>query len=158
MADLLTGSPPAVIFHQGVFGFFHGEWIPVPTPDVLLFQVMHYVFCIIPLIFWISSLISRRVCEAHFPVQDTKKFIDGRKYKSCTETVVSLSPTYLRLDVLFYIALTIINVKIVYIKAQSLMGSICLLFSPGFAWTIPLAGLVTLARWNAHIPYRVKAE
>lgn len=153
LADLLTGSPPAVIFHQGVFGYFHGEWLPVPTPDVLLFQAMHHIFCVMPLMFGISLLMSRRMCEALSQQHSSKKVTDPPDTLS-----VGLKQSYTVLDVAFGIFLLLINIKFVYIKSWKLMGSVSILFSPGFAWTIPLAVLLTSAKWNAYITVKHKVE
>lgn len=152
LADLLTGSPPAVIFHQGVFGYFHGEWLPVPTPDVLLFQVMHHVFCVMPLMLIISLIMSRRLCEA-LSQPTGQKTADPPHALS-----VGLKQTYTLLDVAFGFCLLLVNIKFVYMKSWKLMGSVSILFSPGFAWTIPLAVLLTSAKWNAYITVKHKVE
>lgn len=152
LADLLTGSPPAVIFHQGVFGYFHGEWLPVPTPDVLLFQAMHHILCVMPLMLIISLLMSRRLCEA-LSQPTGQKIADSPHALS-----VGLKQTYTLLDVAFGFFLLLVNIKVVYIKSWKLMGCVSIFFSPGFAWSIPLAILLTSAKWNAYITVKHKVE
>lgn len=143
LADVLTGAPPAVIFHQGVFGFFHGQWLAVPTPDVLLFQMMHFIFCLVPLLIWISIVMARRVVQEGRAL--TPEQLKG------TSIMIPLKPTISIFDAAFFLFILFFNAKFVYKKAYILMGSLSVLISPGFSWSAVLCGLVSLARWNAYI-------
>lgn len=115
VADLLSGHSLFVVFHHGVVGYVNDEWVIVPTPDVLLVQVMHLLLCIGPMLLWLALAIGHRQGP-------------GGQYRG-RMTVV---------EILSLGLIVAINTKVVYTKAYILMGYQCLLLSPGFAWTIPL--------------------
>ena len=123
VADLLSGHSLFVVFHHGVVGYINNEWVTVPTPDVLLVQVMHLLLCIGPILVWIATVVGCR---------------QGSTAKRLNRNLTIP-------EVVSLLSIIAINTKIVYTKAYILMGYQCLLLSPGFAWTIPL-GLLALLK------------
>lgn len=119
VADLLSGHSLFVVFHHGVIGYINYEWVVVPTPDVLLVQVMHLLVCIGPMLVWIAIVVGQRP-------------VDGQR-----------KPGISSIEGIFLACIIAMNIKVVYIKAYILMGYQCLVVSPGFAWTIPM-GLMAL--------------
>lgn len=137
LADLLSGNLPFVVFHHGVIGYIQGDVISVPTPDVLLVQVMHLLCCIFPMTVFLGRVAGRR-------------YIESSSSSSTQETVCLTS-----YEIALVLCIVAVNVRVVYIKAIKLMGYISLLLSPGFAWTIPLAVLLCFKRWNIDTTPRI---
>lgn len=140
LADLLSGNLPFVVFHHGVIGYIQGDVISVPTPDVLLVQVMHLLCCIFPMTVFLGRVAGRR-------------YIESSSSSSTQETVCLTS-----YEIALVLCIVAVNVRVVYIKAIKLMGYISLLLSPGFAWTIPLAVLLCFKRWNIDTTPRIKKK
>jgi hypothetical protein len=118
IAELLTNNSMFLIFHHGVVGIIQGELVIVPTPDVLLGQVIHLLLCVIPMILWLAAVMSRKLLSS----LDQNTYV---KHLTTSEVVILT-------------LISLINIKLVYEKAFRLMGVSCLLISPGFAWTIPI--------------------
>lgn len=139
VADLLSGHSLFVVFHHGVLGYIKGEWVLVPTPDVLLVQVMHLLFCVYPMIIWLAVVV--RYDQDYVP---SNRWTDQR-------VILPIQYSLLALIVVF-------NIKVVYRKAYILMGYQCLLLSPGFAWTIPMFLFAARKHLKIHVNYSRSAS
>lgn len=138
LADLLTGNLPFIVFHHGVIGYIQGDMISVPTPDVLLVQVMHLLCCIFPMTVFLGLVAGRRYVESS---SSTSGPHQGLPFTSYEITVL--------------LCIVAVNIHVVYIKAIKLMGYISLVVSPGFAWTIPLSVSLCFKRWNVDTTPRI---
>ena len=124
IAELLTDNSMFLIFHHGVIGIIKGELVIVPTPDVLLGQVIHLLLCVIPMILWLAAVMSRKLFST---------LSQGTRVEKLTRSEMAILAL-----------ISLINIMFVYEKAFRLMGVLCLLLSPGFAWTIPICVIAAL--------------
>jgi len=147
------------------------NWQYIATPDTMLLSLAHFIGCVVPVTLWIACVVARRVQLSTSPAPARRAASSasvgnsmtspGRNNNSNNSTtgkpqgggggslLVQEGPKYKlfsTLQLLFFAAMLMGNVGVIYIKAAHLMGPLCLIVSPGLTGTIVLA--VVLVRWK----------
>lgn len=157
LAELMTGTPPALVFHFGCFGKFYGVWQSVATADTLLVAMTQFLMCIIPMTLWVGCVIGRQIlissqmgsrngAASHGSIThaNANRSANGT---SSGQPVMPIGAILSAPQACALLVILLLSWRVLYSTAWDLLGGMALALSPGFFWTIPLAvGLVVRSR------------
>ncbi|CAL8465131.1 g4666 [Coccomyxa elongata] len=125
-ARYLTGEVPGLFWAGAVLFRHRGAWRWRGDPDTLRVGIVHYATCVLPLTLWMATVVS-----------------SWRRLEKPPRWPVTLIQALCLAPFLAFHVLVVYRVCFVSYDWPAL------LFSPGLAWTMPLAALLLGAHWHS---------